>query len=332
MFSQGADSCGLYVDPFLTLKNMKSLFDSLLSLDDVRALISDGTRESEVLEYKTASHPFSEAGKKEIAKDVSAMANSLGGVIIYGIATNHRDKTLPEEIVPIDLKNVETFDRVLNAQVRPPIHRIRKKLIPPDNPQVMVVEVLASDDPPHQNLYDKVYYRRSLFECKAMEHDLVAMKFGRMLSPILDVHIESLVVLSMFSGEPPWSDLGRIPITISNTGRRVGRYINLLLLFPPRDVFRITTHNIKLHDIDNLYPTMQARQFVDNVGAYHPGLRTRIVDLDVSFTEAFAQESVDQPLIVWKLYVDEMSPRQGEVSLRDLGWYVREGNALDLRR
>lgn len=310
---------------------MKSLFDSLLSLDDIHALISDGTRESEVLEYKTAAQPFSEAGKKEIAKDVSAMANSLGGLIIYGIATNDHDKTLPEKIVPIDVKNVETFDRVLNAQVRPPIQGIRKKLLPPDNPQVMVVEVLASDDPPHQSLYDKVYYRRSLSECKAMEHDLVAMKFGRRLSPILDVHIASLVVPSMFSSEPPWSDRGRIHITIRNTGRRVGRYINLLLLFPPPDVFRIDTHNMKLGNIDALYPTMQARQFIDNVGVYHQGLSTRIVELDIRFTEAFARASANQPLIVWTLYVDEMSQRQGEVSLRDLGWHLREEDNHSLR-
>src|SRR5258708_7393091 len=109
---------------------MKSLFDSLSSLEDVQALINDGTRESEVLEYKTASQPFSEREKREIAKDVSAMANSMGGMILYGIATNRDDKTLPENIVPIDPKNIETFDRVLNAQVRPPIRGIQRKLIP----------------------------------------------------------------------------------------------------------------------------------------------------------------------------------------------------------
>ena len=62
---------------------MANLFDSLATLDDVQALIDSGMRESEVLEYKTATAVFSDNDKREIAKDVSAMANSLGGIIIY---------------------------------------------------------------------------------------------------------------------------------------------------------------------------------------------------------------------------------------------------------
>ena len=62
---------------------MANLFDSLATLDDVQALIDSGMRESEVLEYKTATTVFSDNDKREIAKDVSAMANSLGGIIIY---------------------------------------------------------------------------------------------------------------------------------------------------------------------------------------------------------------------------------------------------------
>jgi hypothetical protein len=59
---------------------MAGLFDSLLSRDDIQSLIVDHTRESEVLEYKTASSAFTDREKQEIARDVSAMANSLGGV------------------------------------------------------------------------------------------------------------------------------------------------------------------------------------------------------------------------------------------------------------
>ena len=65
---------------------MLEFFDNLKTLDDIQALIDDAERESEVLEYKTASNHFDNRDKGEIAKDVPAMANSSGGVIIYGVA------------------------------------------------------------------------------------------------------------------------------------------------------------------------------------------------------------------------------------------------------
>src|SRR5439155_2952418 len=163
---------------------MASLFDSLNDLADVKSLIEGSVRESEVLEYKTASKPFNDREKSELAKDASAMANSAGGVIIYGVSTDSTDKTKPVSIKPIDPHNVETFDRVLNSQIRPPLSGVRKKVIPAAHPQVMVVEVPGSENPPHQSLYDKKYYRRSGTESLPMEHDLIALLFGRMLGPI----------------------------------------------------------------------------------------------------------------------------------------------------
>ena len=56
--------------------------------------------------------------RRKSQKDVSAMANSLGGVIIYGISTDANDKTLPVDIVQIDSRNIEILDRVINARAQ----------------------------------------------------------------------------------------------------------------------------------------------------------------------------------------------------------------------
>jgi hypothetical protein len=67
------------------------------------------------------------------------MANSGGGMIIYCVATSDSDKTRPICIQPVHKQNIETFDRVLNSQIKPQIRGLRKKLIPEDTPQVMIV-------------------------------------------------------------------------------------------------------------------------------------------------------------------------------------------------
>lgn len=54
--------------------------------EDIEALISSRTEESLNLEYKRAAALDKEDKQKnEISKDVSAMANSAGGKILYGV-------------------------------------------------------------------------------------------------------------------------------------------------------------------------------------------------------------------------------------------------------
>ena len=71
--------------------------------------IKSGIEESLTFEYKSAEAlDRSESKKKEITKDVSAMANSAGGTLIYGIAEYFQPENkrhLPEKITPVDRTN-----------------------------------------------------------------------------------------------------------------------------------------------------------------------------------------------------------------------------------
>lgn len=299
---------------------MSSMFDAISSIESVQSLIDSATRESEVLEFKAASRPFSDQEKKEIAKDVSAMANSLGGTIIYGVATDPSDKTRASGIEPIDPKNIETFDRVLNAQVRPPIRGIRRKLVPSDSPQVMVVDVPQSDDPPHQSLYDKRYHRRSGTECLAMEHDLIALYFGRRYGPILDVQFQSLELPQSPASRGLTSGEGRIRVHVKNSGRRLGRDIHLLLVYPPRNLVRVADRKKSLRVIDDLYPGRQAHEFSQLGVVFHSGMSISVAEIGIKIEEPFWADSTDAALIGWTIYADEMPKREGSVSLAQLGW------------
>jgi len=299
---------------------MSDLFDQLTSLAAIESLVAEGARESEVLEYKTAEVPFNDRDKAEIAKDVTGMANSLGGVIVYGVATDPADKTLPQKIVPIEVKNVETLDRVINAQIRPPIVGLRRRLIPEINPQVLLLDVPESQDPPHQSLHDKRYYRRSGSECLPMEHDLVALKFGRRLSPVLDIVFMPTTAPASYDGEPLWTNLSHIRLFVRNVGHRVGREVVILMRFPPAPLVQIQDVSLTLQNIDRLYEGIQARQFSSHTNVYHPGMNTSVVELGFRFPKAEADALRRAVLIEWTLFADEMSPRTGVVTLETLGW------------
>ena len=100
---------------------------------------------------KEALHYHYKITDKEIAKDVSAFANSDGGCIIYGI---EEDKHLPKKIdsgVDHDKYTREWLENVITSNISPRIDGITISPIPlsPDN-SVYIVDIPKSSRGPHQ--------------------------------------------------------------------------------------------------------------------------------------------------------------------------------------
>ena len=90
--------------------------------------ITSEIEESLTLEYKAAEAlDRNDTKKKEITKDVSAMANSAGGMIVYGISefSDLEKRHLPERITPVDRRNYprEWVEQIIQA-IRPRIDGI----------------------------------------------------------------------------------------------------------------------------------------------------------------------------------------------------------------
>jgi len=146
------------------------------NLDRVNQFISDGIEENIHLDYKGAGSISKSRDKKtEISKDVSAFANSDGGIIIYGVREfDDRDKShLPERLDPINGNEFskEWLEQVINSTISP---RIPEIIITPiqiseneDNNLIYVVEIPKSSTAHQMN--DKRYYRRYNFQSIAME-------------------------------------------------------------------------------------------------------------------------------------------------------------------
>lgn len=146
------------------------------NFNKIKEYIENGVEENLHLDYKSAeSLGKSEGKKKEISKDVSAFANSAGGLIIYGVSEyNDRERShLPEKSNPVNRKEFskEWLEQVINSNISPRIKDIKITPIQneemKDNEVIYVVEIPQSYTA-HQ-AKDKRYYKRYNFESIAME-------------------------------------------------------------------------------------------------------------------------------------------------------------------
>ena len=81
-------------------------------------LIKNKIEENTNLEYKD---PRALDNKKEIAKDISSMANSNGGIIIYGLCEENRDHK-PTKIEWMENhQQKERIEQILQTNVTPKI-------------------------------------------------------------------------------------------------------------------------------------------------------------------------------------------------------------------
>lgn len=162
----------------------------------LNSLITSKIEEDDSLDYKAAGAFFGGDKKKrdvrtEITKDISAMANSNGGTIIYGMAeySEHSKRHLPEKIDPIRRSQYskEWLEHIA-SNIAPRI--VSLKIIPveiPPNPEdvVYVVEIPKSTTA-HQAL-DLKYYRRYNFESVAMRDFEIRDVMNRQQFPALSI-------------------------------------------------------------------------------------------------------------------------------------------------
>lgn len=172
-------------------------------IDRVRSYISGQVEESLTLDYKAADSLQSTDGKKrEITKDISAMANSAGGLIIYGVKEfpDEARKHLPEGIDPVDrtVFSKETLEHVVN-NIRPKIDVIIHPVPIPDNATGVVYAVEIPQSYTAHQAQDKRYYKRYNFESVAMEDYEIRDIMFRARSPDLSIS---------FHGKTPPNNLG----------------------------------------------------------------------------------------------------------------------------
>lgn len=187
--------------------------------------IDDQTEESLQLEYKAGEALHKSNGQtKEIAKDVSAMANSAGGLLIYGIG-EHIDRELrhlPEGFRPVDRRECskERLEQIISSNIQPRLSGVKIYPVPLDTGphDVAYVVSIPQSDTVHQVVANKRYYKRFNFEAVPMDDYEVRDVLNRVMHPILEPRIGHMQY-ERLNGQVVWA----VPIFVKNNSLVVGK-------------------------------------------------------------------------------------------------------------
>lgn len=177
---------------------MKSFYDKDdYTIADIESLIKSETEESVYLDFKEAAAlEKSDNKRKEISKDVSAFANSDGGIIIYGIREeNHKATSL--SFINGDDYTKEWLEQVINSTIQRHIPDLRIYPIRFDgqiDKTIYVVKIPKSIEAPHL-AKDKRFYKRFNFESVTMEEYEIRQLYGRKVISSLILHSWSIRIV-----------------------------------------------------------------------------------------------------------------------------------------
>ncbi|QKW36239.1 ATP-binding protein [Actinomadura sp. NAK00032] len=135
------------------------------------AAVSSGVMETDDLDWKSELPPVKGLPQTDFPKDVAAMANSGGGVIVFGVRERQKAATERVDVGGFD----EVYERSLRSAaitaISPPVFGLSVHRLGDQGKRAVVVEVPASIDGPH------LIYRNDYFGAPVRnDSDTVWMK------------------------------------------------------------------------------------------------------------------------------------------------------------
>lgn len=287
-------------------------------------MIADNVEESLTVEYKRADALAKADGKKaEITKDVSAMANSSGGVVIYGMAetSDKAKKHLPERLDPVCRTDFskEWLEQIIQT-VQPRIDGVVIHPVDIDtqaNHVCYVVEVPQSHTA-HQ-ARDRLYYKRHNFIVLPMEDYEIRDVMNRKTHPKIRASIFINRNADKARGD------GVILVKLENIGRVLAHHYMVELLVPADMGGSVAIDQpVNWHSTDDgdylrlrLINMISQPLFVDSDITLSRAFKTniRILMKDRKFPKA-------APHVIISVFADEMPPIRATLNIKPVlsGW------------
>jgi hypothetical protein len=279
-------------------------------------LITSEIEESLTLEYKSAEAlDRNETKKKEITKDVSAMANSAGGVLIYGIREFDQEnrRHLPERITPVDRRKYprEWVEQIIQA-IRPRIDGIvihSVNLSSAETDVAFVIEIPQSNTA-HQ-ASDHRYYKRFNFQAVPMEDYEIRDVMFREQTPLIALNFLIEITPAARS----------LVIQARNNGSAFAQYV-AVFLDAPVPILENIDHKMNVKDGGRFYRhrlTNLNQEFADEqFKANFPLLRSMMMSWKIPLNENYAGLADENFFIKWKIYADNALPKEGRLALKEI--------------
>lgn len=215
------------------------------NLEDIKFLINNSVEESTELEYKRSFAKANKDWKKELAKDVSAMANSNGGILVYGLKEKEISKghSIPDDISPIPTSEMtkDQLSQLLSSNIQPVIDKLEITYIPYDNERGFYIVSVPQSNTAHQNKLSHIYYKRRNAVVDAMEDYEIRDIMNRSKTPIIDLEFTlirtTVKVITKKYLYPSGDDIStRVDYSLKirpiNNGQILAKYINYFVYLP----------------------------------------------------------------------------------------------------
>lgn len=292
-------------------------------LEEINRLIADGVEENISLDYKAADALQKTDGKKkEIAKDVSAMANSAGGVIIYGVKEfdDTARKHLPEALSPVSRTafTKEQLEQIINGNISPKIEGL---LIHPisiqDSDEAIYVVEIPQSSTAHQNTRDQRYYKRHNFNSEPMLDYEIRDVMNRLVHPKIEMTFKLLHDLD---------DDYSLIFSPYNAGQVYARYVRYFVDIPKALVKNVANNEKEIVIAGTRYVRIEGNNIHrDNLGIRYDELMgygpeygpPRYDPILLGFYGAEKKKQLhydpnqDSPPIRWAVHADNAGPRTG---------------------
>lgn len=292
--------------------------------DDLKELIRNQIQESVNLDYKRCpSLQKTQAKKDEVSKDVSALANSAGGVLVYGVEENgHVPTGLDSGYDPTDITK-EWLEQVIQGNIRPRINgiHVNQVALTISHPnKVAYVVTIPQGGTAHQAA-DFRYYKRFNFESVPMHDHEVKDVMNRLRFPLITP------VFSKTLLRGAWDY--RLNITLTNTGSMCARDVKFIFYWPEcwkfqqEDGFvqRIIPSSLTIPNTEAKTVELSESNFDKVIFPEDEHRLTERYRHGFTYSENPGLMGIGgspKALLAWKVYADDMPPQHGSLAIADI--------------
>lgn len=118
--------------------------------DMITQAVENNVPESEDLDFKQSLPSKESLAQSDVKKDLAAMANYGGGVIIYGVTDSDSRAGTRLDTGSVDDNYIQAYQRVAYNHITPPLHNVEiLPLVSDDGTHALAVIVPASQQVPH---------------------------------------------------------------------------------------------------------------------------------------------------------------------------------------
>ncbi len=283
--------------------------------------INDEVPESLSLEYKRGIVLSKNAKKnpkwlEALTKDISALANSAGGILVYGIAENN-DK--PTGFSPVDKSEFsrETLDQIISSNIKP---RIDGLVIHPvslssgENDTAYVIEIPQSNTA-HQ-AYDKRYHKRLNTTTTSMEDYEIRDVMRRGNYPKFEFKFSLVKHYFPYdlTSDKEQKKYFNLNIHATNVGNVITLYYTSFFDVPRRIVETRNSLNHSGVEInDEWHERFVLTNFSEKSNLYIP------IQPGLTINREIPISKIDTDIIIrWQIFADDAPVNTGNVNLKDI--------------